>query len=89
MLESQCLAVLNATSLKSQTQATQRVGELRSALRELESLKGVANDVNRMMSETQDLKHDVENLERQLESSGSARTADDVQAELQQLGSTM
>lgn len=44
-------------------------------------------DVARMVNEVRDLSRDVQNLERQLESSGSARTADDVQAELETLSS--
>jgi hypothetical protein len=45
--------------------------------------------VQRLLGEVTDLRRDISNLEGQLESSGSARTADDVQGEIQILGEKM
>ena len=69
--------------------AASKVSDLRSTLRQLDSLKLVATDVSRMVSEVKDLARDVQSLERPLESSGSARTADDVQLEIGKLGQEM
>ena len=76
-------------AIEKAQEAGNRVTELRSTIRELESLKLVATDISRLLSETKDLSRDVQSLERQLESSGSARTADDVQDELAKLGNDM
>lgn len=70
-------------------QASAKVADLKSTMRELESLKLVAGDVHRLNNEMQELENEIKHLERQLEASGSARTADDVQAELEKLGNEM
>lgn len=66
-------------------QTAAKVTESKTALRELESLRLVATDIQRVLTEISDLKRDVEFLEGQLKSSGTSRTADDVQAEIQKI----
>lgn len=45
--------------------------------------------MQRLLAEISDLKRDIEYLEGQLQSSGTSRTADDVQGEIQKLGESM
>ena len=61
------------------------MSEFRTQLKELESLKVVATEVKRILGDVRDAAREVQDLERQLESSGSSRTADDVQGELRVL----
>ena len=70
-------------------QATQHLNKLKSEIRDLESLKAVALEVERVLSEIREAKRDVQDLERQLQSTGSARTADDVQTEIKTIGERM
>jgi hypothetical protein len=55
----------------------------------LESLKAAALEVERVLSEIREANRDVQDLERQLQSTGSARTADDVQTEIKTIGERM
>lgn len=51
------------------------------ASRDLQTLKSAAAMVTRTLTEVRDLKSDISRLERDLESSGSLKTVEDVQRE--------
>lgn len=59
------------------------------AARDLQTLKSAATLVTRTLSEIKDLKSDVSRLERDLESSGSLKTVEDVQHEVDQITTEM
>jgi DNA repair protein RAD50 len=57
------------------------------AARDLQTLKNAAAIISRTFAEIRDLKSDITKLERDLESSGSLKTVEEVQAELDALTS--
>jgi DNA repair protein RAD50 len=63
-------------------QAAQRLTDLKKDIREVASLKQSAITVSRNQNETERLKSDIKNLETELAATGTAKTGDDVQREL-------
>lgn len=63
-------------------QAAQRLTDLKKDIREIASLKQSASTVSRNQNETERLKSDIKNLETELAATGTAKTGDDVQREL-------
>lgn len=57
--------------------------------RDLQTLKGAASLVTRNLSEIKDLTSDISRLERELESTGSVKTVEDVQREVDQVTNEM
>jgi DNA repair protein RAD50 len=55
----------------------------------LQTLKSAASLISRSLGEIKDLKTDVGRLERDLESSGSLKTVEDVQHEVDQISADM
>ncbi|ORY30598.1 hypothetical protein BCR39DRAFT_529095 [Naematelia encephala] len=66
-------------------EAKQRLQRARIAIRDLQTLKGAAALVSRTLGEIADLKSDISRLERDLASSGSLKTIDEVQQEVDNL----
>ena len=62
---------------------------MRTGARDLQTLKGAASLVTRNIGEIEDLKADISRLERDLESSGSLKTIEDVQREVDQASNEM
>lgn len=58
-------------------------------LKELDSLKMVANNVDRLSKEVKVLQDQIANLEADLLATGSAKTVDDVQQDLDDLDNQM
>lgn len=58
-------------------------------MRDLQTLKGAAALIGRTLGEIKDLKVEVARLERDLESTGSLKTIDDVQHEVNILSNEM
>lgn len=71
------------------TQAQKEVTELKDQLRDFQLLKRIAIDITRMIKETRDLSREIDGLENELSASGSTRTSDDVQTELNGLGAKL
>lgn len=63
-------------------QAAQRLTDLKRDIREVASLKQSATTVSRNQNETERLKSDIKNLETELAATGTTKTGDDVQREL-------
>ncbi|KAG0697633.1 P-loop containing nucleoside triphosphate hydrolase protein [Suillus ampliporus] len=63
-------------------QAAQRLTDLKKDIREVVSLKQSASTVSRNQSDTERLKSEIRNLEAELAATGSVKTGDDVQREL-------
>jgi DNA repair protein RAD50 len=59
------------------------------AVRDLNTLKGAASLISRTLSEIKDLKTDILRLERDLESSGSLKTVEEVQHEVDNISNEM
>lgn len=55
------------------------------AARDLQTMRGSAVIMTRLVGEIDDLKSDVQRLERDLQSTGSLKTVDDVQREIDQI----
>jgi DNA repair protein RAD50 len=70
-------------------QAAQRLTDLKKDIREVASLKQSAITVSRNQNETERLKSDIKNLETELAATGTAKTGDDVQRELDVLSNEM
>jgi len=70
-------------------QAKLRVQRAKIAARDLQTLKSAAVLVSRNLGEIEDLKSDLARLERELESTGSLKTVDDVQREVDQIANEM
>lgn len=66
-----------------------RVARARVATRDLQTLKSAASMVTRTLGEISDLKSDIGRLEKDLEASGSLKTVEDVQREVEQISSEM
>ncbi|KAK4689016.1 DNA repair protein RAD50, partial [Tremellales sp. Uapishka_1] len=62
--------------------AKDKVQTAKNASRDLQTLKGAASNLSRVLGEVQDLKSDIERLERDLHSSGSLKTVEEVQREV-------
>ncbi|KAK4051618.1 DNA repair protein rad50 [Microbotryomycetes sp. JL201] len=66
--------------------SSNRVAELAEEMRELQQLRRVANDVARLSRECDDVSRDITKLESELQASGSTATADEIQAQLAEIG---
>ena len=70
-------------------QAQERLEELRRELKELSILKQQASNSVKLNSDVNRLKEEIARLEEDLTSTGSVKTADSVQEELEALGSQL
>lgn len=70
-------------------QASERVNALKKQLKEISALKQHAAHVARTHKEIGRLQEEIANLESELSSTGSSKTADDVQIELDTLATEM
>lgn len=61
----------------------------KNVVRDLGNLKGVASMITRTLSETKDLMTDISRLERDLESTGTLKTVEDVQHEVDIISNDM
>ena len=61
----------------------------RNIVRDLGNLKNVASIISRTLGETKDLKSDVARLERDLESTGTLKTVEEVQHEVDLISNDM
>lgn len=59
------------------------------ASRDLQNMRSAATVVTRTVGEIKDLKVDIQRLERELHGTGSLKTVEDVQRELDKLSSEM
>lgn len=66
-----------------------RAAEAKRAVRDLQTLKAAASLVSRTLGEVKDLQGDIARLERDLEASGSTKTVEDVQREVDQISTEM
>ncbi|KAH7885017.1 ALG6, ALG8 glycosyltransferase family-domain-containing protein [Phlebopus sp. FC_14] len=86
-LEKQIKAVeaeLPGASEKAE-QAAQKLDEIKKDIRDVNSLKQQAATVSRNQSDIERLQREIANLEEELTATGSTKTADDVQTELEAL----
>jgi DNA repair protein RAD50 len=70
-------------------QIGEKLETIKRQLNDISSLKVHAATVTRLQSEIDRAKHDIDDLETSLSSSGSTKTADDVQNELTELSGEM
>jgi DNA repair protein RAD50 len=70
-------------------QADGRLQALKKELKELLSLRQHAVNVSRLYNECQDLRKEISNVENSLAATGSTKTADDVQQELDELSAEL
>lgn len=66
-----------------------RVAKARVATRDLQTLKSAASLITRTLGEIRDLTSDISRLERDLEASGSLKTVEDVQREVDIISNEM
>lgn len=66
-----------------------RVQKAKLAVRDLQTLKSAASLVSRTLGEIKDLNADVARLERDLEGSGSLKTVEEVQHDVDMLSNEM
>ena len=82
-----CFAKLNGHN--SRLQAAQKVNDIKKDIRDVATLKQHAAAITKNQSEIGRLKTEIANLDEELRSSGSSKTADDVQTELDGLSNEM
>ncbi|KAG2155166.1 P-loop containing nucleoside triphosphate hydrolase protein [Suillus bovinus] len=70
------------SNIEKAEQAAQGLTDLKKDIREIASLKQSASTVSRNQNETERLKSDIKKLETELTATGTAKTGDDVQREL-------
>lgn len=70
-------------------EAKSRVQRAKVAARDLQTLKSAASLVSRTLNEVKDLKSDITRLERDLQATGSLKTVEDVQREVDQISNEM
>jgi len=70
-------------------QATQRVNDIKKDIRDITTLKQHAAAITKNQSEIGRLNTEIANLEEELRSTGSSKTADDVQTDLDALSNEM
>ncbi|KAG0695286.1 hypothetical protein DFH29DRAFT_1005625 [Suillus ampliporus] len=87
-LEKQIKA-LDADLPSNSEQAAQRLTDLKKDIREVVSLKQSVFTVSRNQSDMERLTSEIRNLEAELAATGSAKTGDDVQRELDVLSNEM
>ncbi|GMK53777.1 hypothetical protein CspeluHIS016_0103630 [Cutaneotrichosporon spelunceum] len=74
-----------ATVQEEVDEARQTVQTSKLAVRDLHAIKSAAAIMTRLVDEIDDLKASVQRLERDLQSTGSVKTVDDVQSEIEQI----
>lgn len=70
-------------------QAAKKVNDIKRDMREISTLRQHAAAISKNQSEMERLKTEIANLEEELSSTGSSKTADDVQTELDALSTDM
>jgi len=70
-------------------QADEKLQALKKELRDLASLRQHAVNVSRLYNDCNDLRKEISNVENSLAVTGTKKTADDVQQELDQLSSEL
>lgn len=70
-------------------QANEKLQVLKRELKELVSLRQHAVNVSRLHSDSKDLRKEISNVENSLAVTGSKKTADDVQQELDELSAAL
>jgi len=70
-------------------QAKSKLQRAKIAVRDLSTLKSAASFLTRILGEIKELKVDIARLERDLESSGSLKTVEEVQQEVDALSNDM
>jgi DNA repair protein RAD50 len=70
-------------------QTNERLQALKKELKESVSLRQHAVNVSRLYSDCQDLRKEISNVENSLAATGSKKTADDVQQELDELSAEL
>ncbi len=70
-------------------QANDKLQVLKRELKELVSLRQHAVNVSRLHSDCKDLRKEISNVENSLAATGSKKTADDVQQELDELSAKL
>lgn len=71
------------------SQAAQKVNDIKKDIRDIATLKQHGATITKNQSEIERLKTEIANLEEELSSTGSSKTADDVQTELDTLSNEM
>ncbi len=66
-----------------------KLNDIKRELKDLHALKEYANNVSRLQKEIERLNGDIKFLESELMSTGSTKTADDVQAEIDAISADM
>lgn len=66
-----------------------KLNDIKRELKDLHALKEYANNVSRLQKEIERLNGDIKFLESELMSTGSTKTADDVQAEIDAVSADM
>lgn len=70
-------------------QSKQKVQTAKLASRDLHTLKSAAVVISRTVGDIKDLKTDIQRLERDLQSTGTLKTVEEVQREADQISSDM
>ncbi|GAC72691.1 DNA repair protein RAD50 [Moesziomyces antarcticus T-34] len=70
-------------------EASAEVSKIQSQLKELQSLRRVGSDIARLLAEAGDLESEVRGLQSDLATTGSTQTGEQVQAEIDQLASSI
>jgi len=83
------LTYLRLIYLTCMWQANDKLQVLKRELKELLSLRQHAANVSRLHSDCNDLRKEISNVEKSLAVTGSKKTADDVQQELDELSAAL
>lgn len=83
------LTYLRLIYLTCMWQANDKLQVLKRELKELVSLRQHAVNVSRLHSDCKDLRKEISNVENSLAATGSKKTADDVQQELDDLSAAL
>jgi DNA repair protein RAD50 len=83
------LTYLQFMYLRCMWQASDKLEVLKKELKELASLRQHAVNVSRLHSDCKDLRKEISSVENSLAVTGSTKTADDVQGELDDLSTSL
>jgi DNA repair protein RAD50 len=83
------LTYLQFMYLRCMWQASDKLQVLKKELKELASLRQHAVNVSRLHSDCKDLRKEISSVENSLAVTGSTKTADDVQGELDDLSTSL
>lgn len=70
-------------------QVDETVSSLKRQVRDVQALQSTARNVARLQKEVQRLNEEIESLVNELSASGSTKTVDDVQTELDEISAQM